>query len=358
MCNISSINATVNFQKSQVFCYTNVNKSIDSLNFIRDSVPKLNIFQRREQIELVANKLLRGAKSTVSLKVFHFFLSKADNETGISRHSIEAISNYTSYCKQWVQEGINHCVKVGLITRIRRGIKKTNIYLINYELIGNHSYKTYKLSDAKKEPTELIPLIDEQPCKQPKSTEAVSVASQSSLSNNSNCSNIYLDNKKEEDIKNDDQNQSEIINPDTFYPSGTALEHLCNVGRFINKEFYLKELRNRLKIEEEFAGRPLTRREANYKTFPILNATQDLWRQHNERYIPVSIRQKHKKKINEPNEINQSIIKRSYNMKPNIPEGCFPIENPATADEMDEAYEDFYKKYGHYPYPRDNNEIN
>lgn len=105
---------------------------------------KFNLFERREQMERVANKLLKGAKATVAMKVFQFFLSKADNATGISRHSIETISQYISYCKQWTQEGINLCVRTGLITRIRRGIKKTNIYMINYELIGKHSYKPHK----------------------------------------------------------------------------------------------------------------------------------------------------------------------------------------------------------------------
>jgi hypothetical protein len=92
--------------------------------------------QRREQMEQIVNKLLKGNKTNIAKAVFLFLLSKVDHVTGTSCCSIPTISEYTRYSEVWVKAAINLCITTGLITKAGRGVKGSAIaYRINYVLI-------------------------------------------------------------------------------------------------------------------------------------------------------------------------------------------------------------------------------
>ncbi len=245
------------------------NPNLNGFNNYEPKPREVNYFQRRGEMERLASRLLRGAKSGISTKVFSFFLSEADNVTGVSRHSIETISRYLNYGKQWTQKGINFCVEAGLITRVRRGIKKTNIYTINYELIGEHSYKPHnRLKDTQATKQTDI-LTETHPCNQPSCFESAFVARQSILSfknisntNNRNTSFEKFELKKEsQELVSLENDPVETYLPESSavksykertscsktykksIPDPTSREEECE---FIRKDFYLSEKSERI----------------------------------------------------------------------------------------------------------------
>lgn len=298
--NISQSSASRKIVNKQVFyneCNTNTPKS-------------LNYNERRDLFRKHASKLLKWKGYSVG-QVLEFFLRKANDVRHVSYHSVKTIANNIGISDSQVKRCTKLLHDLNLIKKIRRGEMKTNLYIINFDILRP-------------------------PCEPPTTYEGSSYGIQSirSFYNNSNCNNIEVK-KMNDSIKRDEKPTDEII-IDTFYPSGTALAFLNKHIDLINIDTYIKELRTQLRLEEKTKGSPLIRSEANYKTFAIIKKTKELRDKYQERYIERLTRQTHKGK-----EIKPFKSVKIYQRSPEIPESCKPVENPITYEEMQEIKKQF-----------------
>jgi hypothetical protein len=309
-------------QEATMLSISNISQNIASRKIVNNQVfynecntnaPKsLNSFEKRDLMAEQACELLANKPASVYM-VFDFFMRKSNSLRGISWYSVKTIAKYVRKSEATVKRATKILHRLDLIHKTQRGEMKSNLYKINYDLI-------------------------KPPCEPPITFEGSTCAPQSirSFYNNSNCNNLEV--KKMNDSIKKNETPNDIIDPDTFYPSGTALEFLNKIADHMNTEFYVKELRARLKEEQRFEAKPLQRFEANFKTFAILKKTKELWSKHKEGYIPAATRQSHNDKPARPTKVAKTFHRESH-----VPESCKPIDNPIEYGEMKELLDNYFK---------------
>jgi hypothetical protein len=94
----------------------------------------LNYFEKVKQIKYLASRLLRG-KSQCVVYTFDYLIGNANNATGICYHSQARMASLLGFSPRQITRCIQTLVSVGLIYKIRRGLRYTNVYMINYDLL-------------------------------------------------------------------------------------------------------------------------------------------------------------------------------------------------------------------------------
>lgn len=259
--------STKNTHNSQVFLN----------NPIKNSPNVLNLFEKRDALAEKACKLLANKPISVYM-VFDFFMRKSNNDTGVCWYSITSIAKSISKSESTVKRATKVLNKLKLITKKQRGVMKTNIYMVNWEL-------------AETPPS----------CKPRKCFEGSTCDPQTTTKRLSNFNDEVTNNLiKKKERKTIYQNPKREIEVDTYYPTNKAYDVFVKEVPISARDNILKEVQCALKVRELELGRKLKQCEANYYAIPNIPKTMALRRKFGNKYISFSKRYN----FNESNGVN------------------------------------------------------